>query len=187
MKSFMFAVLVAIVAFVALAPVAKAQGYTSAASTFFFTVAHPLEIAGSEDLDLGIVTQGQCYTYTPDGYTYPPLEELGVGEQVLQAWFELVDANPGDQLQLDFLLPPYAVGETAFERIALSDWSFGYDPIPLETGQFSAQGPINGPVVVIANPGALIYMGLKACVPVGAQADVYHGAVILEAHYLVNP
>ena len=186
MKSFMFVAILAIVAFVALSPVAKAQGYTSAAATFHFSVAHPLDISG-EDQTFDGLTQGQCYTFTPDGYVYPPLEGTTAGDQLLAPFFDINDANPGDQLQLDFILPPYAVGETAFERIALSDWTYGYDAVAAGTGQFNQQGPVNGPVVVIAAPGAQIYMGFKACVPIGALADTYDGAMILEAHYLVNP
>jgi len=181
----MFVAILAIVALVAFSPVAKAQGYVSAAATFHFTVSHPLDISG-EDVDLGEVTQGQCYTYTPDGYVYPPLENTVAGDANPQPWFTLNDANPGDQLQLDFLFPPYAVGEAAFERITLSDWTYGWDALGT-VPQFNNQGPVNGPVVIIAAAGGQVYLGVKACVPIGASADQYDGAVILEAHYLVNP
>jgi hypothetical protein len=186
MKYFMFVLFVA-VALVGLNSSALAQGYTSAVTTLHFTVAHPLEIIGG-DITFDGLTQGQCYIFTADGYVQPATEGQAAGSQVLNVFFTYGDVNPGDLVQWDFMLPAYALGATGGGRIALSDWTYGYDPTALGTGQFTEQGPIAGPVVLPAISGGTISMGFKACVPAGALGggESYDAQMVAEAHYLVQ-
>ena len=181
MKTFMFAAVIAVALVLSMSTV-HAQGYTSQGTVIELDVANGLAIDPGAFVAADL-TQGQCYTFTADGFQLP--DPLQVGQQD-QPMFTIADANPGDPLQLDFILPPYALGATAGQRVTLSDWTFGYDPVTTFPS-FTEQGPINGPVVVNALAGANIYMGFKACVPVGALPDAYFATVVLEAHYLVSP
>lgn len=187
MKSFMF-VAVAIVLVLGLSQVAQAQGYASAGARIEMDVANTLTITGQEVVWTGL-TQGQCYIITPDGFITPPTPDFpaSTAGQDFPA-FTLDDANPGDLLELDFILPSFALENSGsgLGRIALSDWQYGLDVDGDLTNGLNAQGPINGPVTIVAALGANIYLGWKACVDVGAQAGAYEAQVVLEAHYLAS-
>jgi len=184
MKNFMFAV-VALVLVLGLSQTASAQGYASAGATLAFTVENTLTIVGGEVVWEGL-TQGQCYTITADGFITPPTSAGATVDANAQAAFTIEDANPGDLLEMSFILPSFALGVDGIGRIQLSDWTYAYDVDADVSNGYNQAGPISGPVTVVAAIGAAVFVGFQACVDVGAQAGDYAAQLVLEAHYLMG-
>jgi len=166
---------------------ASAQGYASGAATIIGTVTEGLTIDGSEVALGDDLTQGQCYTLSPDGFRYPPVAGAET-DVVNDAPLFILTGNPYDFVEVELILPAFMYGD-AGSRISLSTWTYGYnfDGGGIDAG-FINQGPVTGPFLVeIGTATSDIYVGVKACVPTGAMADGYLGTVIAEAHYIVQP
>ncbi|SRR5258706_1088492 len=189
MKSFMFVAILAVALVVSMSNTVFAQGFTSASALLTFSVDHALAITGQE-YDITGLTQGQCYTFTTDGYIQPAPEGFDNTAPVPPLLFTVDDANPNDIVEFEFILPNQAVsvGTPGIGRIALTDWVFAYDPT--QTGvNFTVQQLITGPVRAQVAPDGGIYMGWKACVDPGAAGgvDIFQADVIVEAHYVAAP
>lgn len=185
----MFVATLAVVLSLSLSSSAFAGGYASASALLTFTVDHALTITGQE-VDYTGLTQGQCYTFTTDGYIQPAPEGWDNTAPIPPLLYTVDDANPNDVVEFDFILPNQAVsvGTPGIGSIALSDWVFGYDPAAAGVS-FTVQQAITGPVTAQVNPGGGIFLGWKACVGAGVEGatDTFQADVILEAHYVTTP
>jgi len=163
------------------------QGFVSGVATYEAAVSYGLIITGG-GLALGEMTQGQCYTFTPDGFKNPVGAGETPGDVILGDPAFVIEGNPGDYVEVELLTPVWLIGD-AGGRFLMNNFVYGYnyDGAGVDAG-FIGQAPVSGPFVVdIGTASADLYLGFQACVPVGAMAGTYTGQLVAEAHYIVQP
>ncbi|MDI6767434.1 MAG: hypothetical protein QME52_11480 [Bacteroidota bacterium] len=163
------------------------QGFVSGVTTYEAAVSYGLTIAGGA-LAMGELTQGQCYTFTPDGFKNPVGAGETPGDVIIGDPAFVIEGNPYDYVEVELLTPVWLIGD-AGGRFLMTNFVYGYnyDGAGVDAG-FIGQAPVSGPFIVdIGTASVDIYLGFRTCVPVGAMAGTYTGQLIAEAHYIVQP
>ena len=182
MKTFMFAVFALVLMF-SMAHVAKAQ--SEAAAIITVSVEEVL-VVDPVDGDWGVMGIGNTYVLTPSGFKVPTGPGESAGDQFDPPGFEIT-GNFNEQVLCRMTFPPGLDNtDGPGGRIALSNWTYGWNADADPTATFQSSGPVVGDqVIAIIGDGVVgIYFGATNTVPITATGGTYEGNLVLSASYV---